>query len=313
MTTKGIMYHYVRLADQKQPNLFYLNFDDFRRQLDFFERTFGIVSRAQWKSALSDPQALPEGVILTFDDGLMDHYQYVAPELKSRGLWGIFYVSTDTLLRQNMLNVHRVHYLLGRFGGPTVLRSLEKLLDDSLFIDGFLENLSAKPYTMQSMDESSLSVKKIVNYALKPECKDNVLGSLFGELAGEESLIAQSLYMNGAQICEMADAGFTFGAHGASHNLLTKFSNSQLHYEVTGSCQTLNKLLREPAQTFCYPYGGPDSWNENVLEMLRKQKINYGFCVEPKDILSDDLKERPLTLPRYDCNEFPFGQSRNSQ
>jgi peptidoglycan/xylan/chitin deacetylase (PgdA/CDA1 family) len=306
------MYHYVRPTDQTQPHLFYLNLDDFRRQLDFFERTFGIVSKAQWQSAISNPQTLPNGIILTFDDGLMDHYEYVRPELKSRGLWGIFYTSSDTLRTQKMLNVHRVHYLLGRFGGPVVLSSLEAVLDDSLFIDGFLENLSSKPYAMQSIDECSLRVKTVVNYALKPGCKDDVLSRLFSVLVGDESVAAQSLYMNKAQICEMAEDGFTFGAHGASHNLLTKFSKPQLHNEVTESCQTLNKLLGQPAETFCYPYGGPDSWNDIVLEMLRKQNVKYSFCVEPTDITSSDLQQRPLSLPRYDCNEFPFGKSRNT-
>ncbi len=313
MACKSVMYHYVRPTNPAQPHLFHLNLDDFRRQLDYFEQTFGIVSQAQWQAALADPQALPEGVILTFDDGLIDCYQHVWPELSARGLWGIFYVSSATLQAQMLLSVHRVHYLLGRFGGTRVLNVLERLLDDSLFIDGFYEQLKAAPYAMQSMDEHSLRVKKIVNYALKPECKDAVLGQLFHQLAGDESAMAPQFYMSRAQIREMADDGFTFGAHGKSHNLLTKFSGADLTREVTGSIQMLNGVLAQPSNTFCYPYGGPDSWNDQVLAELQQQTIRYGFCVESAYITAADLQQRSLWLPRYDCNEFPHGKARIAQ
>lgn len=310
MACKSVMYHYVRPTDPNQPHLFYLNFDDFRRQLDYFEQQFGIMSRAQWQAALNTPKELSDGVILTFDDGLIDHYQYVWPELHARGHWGIFYVSSATLHAQQLLSVHRVHYLLGRFGGTRVLNVLELLLDDSLFIEGFYEQLKAAPYAMQSMDEHSLRVKKIVNYALKPESKDAVLGKLLRKLKVDESAVAQQFYMSSEQIREMEDDGFTFGAHGKSHNLLTKFIGTELTREVTGSVQELDTVLSQPSNTFCYPYGGPDSWNDQVLEKLEQLSIEYGFCVEPADITPADIQQRPLWLPRYDCNEFPYGKAR---
>lgn len=308
---KAIMYHYIRPQDAEQPHLFYLHTDDFQRQLDHFEQEYGFISHEQWQTALTATEGkLPEGVVLTFDDGLIDHYHHVRPILAERGLWGIFYISSATLQAQQLLSVHRVHYLLGRFGGIRVLNVLEKLLDDRLFIEGFYEQLTAAPYAMQSMDEYSLRVKKIVNYALKPECKDSVLGELFVQLAGDESVVAQQFYMSAAQIREMADEGFTFGAHGHSHNLLTKFSADTLRAEVTGSVQALNGVLAQPSDTFCYPYGGPDAWNGQVLEELQQQQIRYGFCVEPADISAADLQQRPLCLPRYDCNTFPYGKAR---
>jgi len=311
---KAIMYHYIRPQDAAQPHLFYLHADDFQRQLDHFEQQYSFVSQQQWQAALATPhEALSSGVVLTFDDGLIDHYRYVRPILAERGLWGIFYVSSATLQAQQLLSVHRVHYLLGRFGGTRVLNVLEQLLDDNLFIDGFYEQLKVAPYAMQSMDEHSLRVKKIVNYALKPECKGPLLGELFRQLAGDESAVAQQFYMNSAQIREMAAEGFTFGAHGHSHNLLSKFSGDSLSSEVSGSVQALNRVLAQPSDTFCYPYGGPDSWNDQVLSELQQQQIRYGFCVEPADISAADLQQRPLCLPRYDCNAFPHGKARIAQ
>lgn len=304
------MYHYVRPFDLDQPHLFYLNLDDFEQQLEYFEQSIGIITRSQWYSALNDQTELPSGVVLTFDDGLIDHYRYVYPLLKARNLWGIFYISSSALQAQQLLNVHRVHYLIGRFGGTRVLKVLDSLLSNDLFILGFYEQLEAAPYSKQTMDNDSLRVKKIVNYSLKPESKDLVLSQLFHKLAGDESIVSQQFYMNAEQITEMANDGFTFGAHGASHNLLTKFKGDTLSHEVTGSVKALNNCLPEQSDTFCYPYGGPDSWNQQVLKELQEQNIRYGFCVESTDITVADIQQRPLLLPRYDCNEFPFGQAR---
>jgi peptidoglycan/xylan/chitin deacetylase (PgdA/CDA1 family) len=304
------MYHYVRPTDQQQPHLFYLNVDDFVKQLDFFEKNYGFVTREQWQTFTENPNQLPQGVVLTFDDGLIDHYRYVYPILKARGIWGIFYISSSTLKADVLLSVHRVHYLLGRFGGEGVLAALNSVVNESMFIDGFYEQLKAVPYTMQSMDGDSVQVKKIVNYALKPEVKDTVLGRVFEILGLSEAAIAHDFYMKPEHIREMAMAGFSFGAHGSSHNLLTKFSGEELEAEVAGSVQLMNQVLPVISDTFCYPFGGVDSWNSEVLDSLQNQKIRYGFVVQSGDISSYDMANRPLCLPRYDCNEFPFGQAR---
>lgn len=313
MTCRSVMYHYVRPNDITQPQLFYLNLDDFRRQLDYFERHWGVITKAEWQAAINNPSLLPNGVLLTFDDGLIDHYDYVWPELRARGHWGIFYVSSGSLQARQLLNVHRVHYLLGRFGGTQVLKALEKLLDNNNFIDGFYDQLKSVPYSKQSMDEHSLQVKRIVNYSLNPDCKDILLGQLFQLMSVDERVVAKTFYMNSSQIREMSDDGFSFGAHGKSHDLLTKFIGDDLRREVSDSVQALNVHLARPSETFCFPYGGPDSWNDCVLTELKTQSIRYGFCVESAVITVADLHRRPLWLPRFDCNEFPYGKARIKQ
>ena len=305
------MYHYVREKDPVLPGLFYLDVDNFQRQLDFFEKNFGFVCEKDWHEVVKNPfnKSIPDGVILTFDDGLIDHYKYVYPILRERGLWAIFYVSIGTLLEKKLLNVHRVHYLLARFGGEAVYKKLNETLNDEFYISGFLEKLKSVPYSMQKMDNFSIEVKKIVNYGLNPIYKDLVLEKIFQEFGLNEDFIAENFYINKQHIREMSETGFFFGAHGYSHNLLSKFGSEDIEKEVSYSIEYLNNIQPQEIRTFCYPYGGLDSWNDAILEKLTLGKIDYGFCVESNDITIDDLKYRPMTLPRYDCNQFPFGKS----
>ena len=67
----------------------------------------------------------PDGVLLTFDDGLRDHRDFVLPVLRERGLFGVFYVASGPAITGRILDVHKVHLVLGRMGGRAVLTWLE--------------------------------------------------------------------------------------------------------------------------------------------------------------------------------------------
>ena len=69
--------------------------------------------------------------LLTFDDGFIDHYEYVFPVLRSRGLGGIFFLVGSTLGDRPMLaNVHKTHFLLSRLGAERFAREVGAALSD---------------------------------------------------------------------------------------------------------------------------------------------------------------------------------------
>ena len=108
------MYHYVREYNLDFPYFKYLDIKKFRQQLDFFDDKFGFVNKDEFINAIRDKAFIPKDkIILTFDDGLSDHYDFVYPELKKRGLWGIFYVPTLPLSKKVFLGVHKIHILTG--------------------------------------------------------------------------------------------------------------------------------------------------------------------------------------------------------
>ena len=64
------------------------------------------------------------------------------------------------------------------------------------------------------------------------------------------------------------------------------------------------------AKTFCFPYGGFHSFNDDTIEILETENVHFSFNVEHRDIVENDLKDKKQYLPRYDCNQFLFGQVR---
>ena len=79
------MYHYVRPSNKKNGNLRYLDKDHFQVQLDFFEKNYGFLSQEEFMYNFKN-KIITKKVLLTFDDGLKDHYNYVFPILKERNI-----------------------------------------------------------------------------------------------------------------------------------------------------------------------------------------------------------------------------------
>ena len=128
------MYHYVRPEVCGLPHFPYLSLADFECQLDDFARRYGFVCREDFVRWTEGGPA-PEGVLLTFDDGLRDHAEFVLPALQARGLFGLFYVSSGPALTERILDVHKVHLALGRLGGPAALAWLKANAPDCLNVE----------------------------------------------------------------------------------------------------------------------------------------------------------------------------------
>jgi len=131
---KAVMYHYVREAPDRLPYFRYLHVDDFARQLDWFADSNRLVKRDEFDEAYRTGR-VPEGFVLTFDDRLADHHGFVLPLLKERGLFGIFYICSGPLERRKLLDVHRIHLILGRLGGEAAMERLQRRVTEEMLGD----------------------------------------------------------------------------------------------------------------------------------------------------------------------------------
>ena len=86
------MYHYVReIKNSKFPNLKGLEFEDFKKQINYFIKNFNIISHSDLVEILNTKK-IPKkkSILLTFDDGYIDHWKYVFPFLKKKKFLDVF-------------------------------------------------------------------------------------------------------------------------------------------------------------------------------------------------------------------------------
>ena len=303
---KAVMYHYVRPRDSNLPNLHRLDINNFRKQLDFFETNMGFVSREKFISAINEKKPC-NGVVLTFDDGLSCHYEYVFKELKRRNLWGIFYVPSGPFVNNKILDVHRIHILLAKVEPKIIYNHLLSINIYDKIGENKIEEFEKFTYLNQSNDAETLKIKRILNYFIDYKFKDQIIDELLKKFI-KNMLDVKEFYLSIENMKEMQTEGMIIGSHTENHKVMSSLNFNEQNKEIINSFNFLeNSLGKSLFKTFCYPYGGNHTFNKITEGILKDISCDFSFNVEYRDINEHDLKKRNQALPRYDCNLYKYG------
>jgi len=73
-------------------------------------------------SSIKHGHSLPKNaLLLTFDDGYMDHFEYVFPILAKLGVQGSFFPPAKAILEHSVLDVNKIHFILATVGDKASL------------------------------------------------------------------------------------------------------------------------------------------------------------------------------------------------
>ena len=305
---KAVMYHYVRPVAATPPyDYYYLALDDFRAQLDYFADEYDLIDRETFLRAVGGDEPLSDdAVVLTFDDGLRDHYEWVFPELVARGLWGIFFVSGP--LGDRPLDVHRIHVLLGSYDAEELCDALFDLVDDGTV--PLQRRAEFDEMYADFGDELAVTrFKRTLNYFVPPERLNATLDTLEARFPIAAGVTPDDLYATDDQLREMHDAGMLLGAHTVTHPVLSRLSATAQEREVHESIGHVARITGdETPRCFAYPYGREETFDADTLAALRGVDCRFAFSTVPADVTDMDVTDRRFELPRRDCNEFPHGR-----
>jgi peptidoglycan/xylan/chitin deacetylase (PgdA/CDA1 family) len=301
---KCVTYHYVGRPDNSSPRFHSLSVRDFRAQLDFFQGRYRIPDLSEFIELFEGTQELPEDVlILTFDDGLKDHYQYVLPELVQRKIFGIFYIPTQPLQANSVLDVHKIHLLLGLVDAQKLIAQIKELIDDDVLSFVSDQGKWGLSYAKHNDPIPVQFVKHLLNYQLDYKWTTSVLDKLM-QMNGTIAKV-EDLYLTRSQVVEMHEAGMLIGSHSISHRVMARVNEVNQRHEIRESFRFLTELVGHlPFRTYAHPYGGDNSFNAITEEILAVEGCRCSFSVGSGDIRRRDLLIRPHGLPRYDCNMF---------
>ncbi len=304
---KIIMYHYVQRYDQRYPFFRFLDEKNFLKQLNYFKKKFGFLSRLEWEIALhnSDVSNVSDKVILTFDDALYCHYDVVYPILRDLDLWGIFYIPTYPYIKKKMLDVHRIHLLCGAFKGTQLLNALRDMVPDLINFEkpSIFEKLT---YRGQKDLDGVTEFKRALNYY----CSSSLRGRLLDKICKQLNFCVEpeKFYMSEANIKDIHAAGNIIGAHTVNHPVMSRLGLEHQKFEIRESFRFLRDIGVHNVKTYCHPYGETHDFDQTTLDILDAEGVDYSFSFEERDLKASDLKNNRQVLPRYDCNAFPHGR-----
>jgi peptidoglycan/xylan/chitin deacetylase (PgdA/CDA1 family) len=307
---KAIMYHYVRPDNPELPYFRHLSINNFEKQLDYFGDRYGFLGKDEFFECVSLGKTT-NGVVLTFDDGFVDHFTHVLPALQHRRLWGIFYIPTATLASKELLDVHRIHVLLGKHGGKRIAKTTREMITDDMISTNRNIEFNKLTYVYQTNSESVTYIKRLLNYFVDYKYRKKILDELMSVFFPKELELKMEFYMNQAKLTSMVQAGMILGSHTVNHPVMSRLDSGKQEKEIVESFSVIDSIVNKSAQrNYCHPYGGFHSFTDETERLLDKHSCKFSFNVEPRDIDNNDLSVRPQALPRYDCNAFPHGSCR---
>jgi peptidoglycan/xylan/chitin deacetylase (PgdA/CDA1 family) len=289
-----LMYHYVRDAARTDfPRLKALPTDEFVRQIEFFRRGFEMATLETALGYLNGTYHPAKNLLLlTFDDGVKEHWSFVTPVLKEHGIQGLFFLITSL----DLAPVHMNHFLMATLDFDSYRDQFLEAVSDSR--DCFVDEKSAcRQYPYDSTPEACF--KYLINFVLPSSVRDAVLRELFSRNIGDPHTFARSLYLSWDEARQMQEAGMVIGGHSHWHRSLEEMSADELSSDLAPCREVLDQNLH-PQQLwpFCYPYGKTQSFGKRSIGHLKRLGFHCSFTTEEGVNLSQaDL----FTLRRFDC------------
>ena len=147
----------------------------------------------------------------------------------------------------------------------------------------------------------------MLNYLVNYKFRENLIDKV-AKAVGYEFNSAH-FYLSKDKLKEMYSYGNIIGAHTVTHPVMSRLGHYDQQIQIKESFSFLEDLVLQNHKTYCHPYGGFHSFNEDTIDILGTEQVMYSFSIESRDITKNDLEFSYQFLPRFDCNEFPFGKA----
>lgn len=293
-----IMFHYVR--PKSDTSLSHLHSFD----LDFFDEYVGknkadIFTRSDISLLTkgNDFSQIQKKILLTFDDGLSDHYTYVYPILKKYGVSGIFFINSKNINNGMMDAVHKLHYLYGRLGWQKLIKIIEKVaLFEKIDLDSYYDiELATKSYGLDTPKVAC--IKYALNHSMGRVAREDLINKIFDN--NFPDLNQASFYLSTLNVREMFLGGMVFGYHGHEHQPFSRLSSRQVLNSIKKQNAFFDDLNISKPSFLSFPYGDRFSYSKQTLKILSSCDINFAFSSD-SDLIKGSLVKM---LTRTDCVE----------
>jgi peptidoglycan/xylan/chitin deacetylase (PgdA/CDA1 family) len=200
---------------------------------------------------------LKNAVIITVDDGYSDFYSIAYPVLKQYGATATLFVTTDFISNKIWLWPDRLKYLF-----------------EHISVGKYIFTYQDKTFTLSctSGRERMKTWWEVFSFCITLENKnrDDLIHRLESNFPVTIPNLPDADYAacTWEQVAEMSEYGIEIGAHTVSHPILSKVDAEHLKNEVVDCKTEIELRLNKAVSSFCYPNGGMNDIDENVVNSV---------------------------------------------
>lgn len=238
---------YHTVSNKKLPyilNYPHLNPTEFEKELDYFLKHFKPVSL----DYLLQNRNTEEKVFhLSFDDGLRECAEVIAPILLKKGIPATFFVNSGFANNNQLFHRYKASLILSELVKTTNSEAEIFLNKNGLYRNTILQ--------------TGISQVEILNKTAE------ILNIDFFEF-----LKTRNPYLTTMQISELKNKGFTIGAHSENHPEFYTISEDDQLNEIRKSVNWVVENFNAEIKTFSFPFTD-DGVSINLLQKLKSENI----------------------------------------
>lgn len=242
-------YHVV--SDEDCPHIQHLytfkTVKQFEQDLDYLASEYTPIGAADLDDVLAGKYKGKKIMLLTFDDGLRQMYEVVAPILLRKGIPAVFFLNNDFIDNKDLMFRYKA--------------SLGASIDyDQYFLLSF----------HISHIDSEAAVEDLLGPEREKEAKEL-------QQITKEFLLDYKPYMTSDQVRSLIQQGFTIGAHSLSHPYYYKLTLEQQLSQTLDSIYGLQKDYGISQRLFAFPFTDHGVSKAFFDKIFADGKLDFSF------------------------------------
>jgi len=261
-----IVLNYHRVGDWQDSlldhDLWSASAEDFEQQLRFLTLNYDLIRIHDLEHIMKRPRG--RYVLITFDDGYLDNYQWAFPLLRAYNTPATFFLTTGFLDERKMAWWDEISWM--------IRSSTQSSLKLPSWSD---QELALNPEQAKQNTKCLLRIYK----ELPGEQTEEFMNAL-AEAAGTgrcPAEVSNQVWMDWDMIREMSEAGMDIGGHTVNHPVLANHPEETQEFEVTHCKQRIETELQQSISAFSYPVGARNSFDQHTRTCLERAGYRWGF------------------------------------
>lgn len=270
-------YHLV--SDNKVPHVNHLyqvkNIRTFEKELDFLLKHYQPISLEEL-IGITKSNNLPKKYLmhLSFDDGLKECHDVIAPILIKKGIPATFFLNSEFINNKRLMFRYKVSLCL------------DEIFKKSNTEQTSILNSASSIFKKHHLEKADYTEDQLIDdFANK-----------YLDLDFNQFLITDQPYLNSDQIFSMIKQGFTFGSHSMDHPLYASISLEDQIIQTLESQKLIESNYNLDYRVFAFPFTDNAVTKQffNEIFEIEKFDLSFGTAGLKKDSVSRNLQRFPM-------------------
>ena len=278
-----ILPFYHAVSDDELPHTKYLypvkRVKAFINDLEFLLKHYAPINYHDFNElTISNKQPRRPSFLLSFDDGLKEFHDVIAPILLQKGIPAICFLNSNFIDNKDLFYRHKSSLLIDKIiEDPHATEKIQKLFTDS---ENIIENILSIKYQNRDMLNK---LADLMNYNFN------------------DYLLKQSPYLTSNQIKSLIKQGFYFGAHSIDHPEYQYIDQQEQVRQTKESIQKICTNFSIDYKIFSFPFTDhnvPKSFFRRIKENNIAENT-FGCAGQKKDIVPNNFQRIPFEMSNF--------------